>query len=117
MPGLKKVYGALVGAVASTINTFLMGFGDLLLIAFAAAAPLKLSIFRLSGRESKFFNRGLLDRNRVDSPIESILTAFSALGAAETHSSMFSNRRRQLITSSEYDMCQAAIYFVLTEWA
>ena len=117
MPGLKKVYGALVGAVSCTINTFLMGFGDLLLIAFAAAAPLKLSIFRLSDRESKFFNRGLLDRNRVDSPIESILTAFSALGAAETHSSMFSNRRRQLITSSEYDMCQAAIYFVLTVWA
>ena len=68
MPDLKKVYGALVGRVASAINTFLMGFGDLLLIAFAAAAPLKLSIFRLSDRESKFFNRGLLDRNRVDSP-------------------------------------------------
>ena len=39
MPGLKKVYGALVGTTASAMNTFLMGSGDLLLIAFAAAAP------------------------------------------------------------------------------
>ena len=39
VPGTKKVYGSLVGRVASDLSTFLMSFGDLLLIAFAAAAP------------------------------------------------------------------------------
>ena len=32
MPGLKKVYGALVGAVSSDLSTFFMGFDDLLLL-------------------------------------------------------------------------------------
>lgn len=39
MPGLKKAYGALAGRIASEASALLTGFGDLLLIAFAAAVP------------------------------------------------------------------------------